>query len=499
VGNILSTLEDPSDPNGGSSVPSILNNTVIIYISDNGFFRGEHGLGDKRAAYEESCRLPFMIYQPGNSASLAQIKTQMVSNLDIAPTILDLAGIPIPSAMQGKRLLPILNGANPSDWREQIFFEYHHDASYPTASVRPYISVRRQDGYKIVKYQENENWDELFDTNNDLYEVNNIIGSSNPTHLQNKAEMTALLNQESSKYDFLKIVNAEVSQSGGTLTVKAGEGSPFILESALDLEATTWTAVGAFEGDNEVAEISLINPLGNTESTTIPTLRTLSSITGEETDHVLLPSGSAVNVNDGFATMQVGSSTDPAGGRNAVLIFELPSIGSNEQIHDVFLSVSAKRLNSASDFDADLWSLGIFNERDSDPDNNGIYEYHENNTGNLNLVKLQNAYLHDLIAKGESSETAYVRVHSSVVSGLTHYLQAFYEDNPNYNGGSYLHLRISPEIGSINNIGSVNQRYVVKASHSSNLNAEKPVLRMRAKQKTDHSEKLFYRIRYGDQ
>ena len=500
VGQILSTLEDPSYPNSGNGPePSILNNTVIIYVSDNGFFRGEHGLGDKRAAYEESCRLPFMIYAPGNAASLAQVKTQLVSNLDIAPTILDLAGIPIPSTMQGVSLLPLLNGANPSDWREQIFFEYHHDAAFPTANVKPYISVRRADGYKIVKYQENSDWDELFDTNNDLYEISNLMASSDPTHQQNKAEMMALLNQESSKYEFLKIISADITPSGGSLTVKAGEGSPFIVESASDLEAATWTAIGSFEGDDAVADLSLINPRGANESATIPSLDSLAPVIGEDTDHVILFNGSQVSVNNGYSTMQVGSTTSPAGGRNAVLVFELPVIGSNERIHDAVVSVTAKRFNGASDFDADLWSLGIFNERDSDPDNNGIYEYHESNTGNSNLVKLQNAYLHDLIASSESSETVYVRVNSSAASHLTNYLSAFYENNPSYNGGSYLHLRISPEIGSINNIGSVNQRYVVKANHPNNSNSEKPKLQIRAKAKSDHSSKQFYRIRYGDQ
>ena len=118
-------------------------------------------------------------------------------------------------------------------------------------------------------------------------------------------------------------------------------------------------------------------------------------------------------------------------------------------------------MNQRTDFDADLWSLGIYDSNGSDPDGDGKVEYHGRPTGNTTLVKLQDAFLNDLIA-GTDSETDSVRVTSSLVSRLSDYLWQFYDSNPNYSGGKYLHLRVSPEIGSINDIGGEDVRYTIK-------------------------------------
>ena len=482
VGDILDAIQ----------ASGIDNETAIIFISDNGFFRGEHGLGDKRAAYEEGVRLPFMIRHPRVQTSNGQIISEIVSNLDIAPTILDLAGIEVPASMQGASLVPFIRGEVPNDWRDQLFFEYHHDAEFPIANVRPYISLVHENGLKIVRYQENVDWDELFDTRTsvDPYEINNIIDSDQ----QNRASMEELLVEESYNTEFLKILQNNITDSGGSLTLAAGEGSPFKLESSSDLES--WQEEGSFEGDNEAVTISAINSGGSDVAVTL----TSQTVIGNSADYVLR-SGSPPVAIDAYAysTMAVGSTTSsPSGGRNAVLVFELPSIGSDEQIHNATVAVTVERLNPETDFDADLWSLGIYDSKGADPDGDGSFDYHESTTGNANLFKLQNAFLNDLIA-GTDSETQSVRVTSSPVSRLSDYLWQFYNSNPDYSGGKYLHLRVSPEIGSINDIGGENVRYTIKAAHNDNSDQEKPELTIVLKDLSDVATKRFYRIRYGEE
>ena len=126
-----------------------------------------------------------------------------------------------------------------------------------------------------------------------------------------------------------------------------------------------------------------------------------------------------------------------------------------------------------------------------------MVDYHETTTGNANLVKLQDAFLNDLIA-GAASETQSVRVTSSPVSRLSDYLWQFYNSNPDYSGGKYLHLRVNPEIGSINDIGGENVQFTIKAAHSNNANQVKPALTIELKDLSDVADKRFYRISYGE-
>jgi arylsulfatase A-like enzyme len=484
VGNILDAVE----------AAGIDDETAIIFISDNGFFRGEHGLSDKRAAYEESIRLPFMIRHPSLQTSSGLIVNEIVSNLDIAPTILDLAGLEVPASMQGVSLEPFIRGEVPNDWRDQLFIEYNHDAAYPTANVRPYISLIHEDGLKIVRYQENSSWNELFDTSvsADPYEITNIINSSSLIDQQNRATMEDLLIEESYSTDFLKVLQNNMTDSGGSLTLAAGEGSPFKLESSADLQS--WNEEGAFEGDNEAVTISAINSAGSSATVTLNS----QTVIGNSADHVLRSGSPPGIISTSSTTLAVGSTTSsPSGGRNAVLIFELPNIGSGEQIHSATVAVTVERLNIKTDFDADLWSLGIYDSNGTDPDGDGLADYHEITTGNANLVKLQDAFLNDLIA-GTASETQPVRVTSSPVSRLSDYLWQFYNANPDYSGGKYLHLRVNPEIGSINAIGGESVQYTIKAAHYSNTNQEKPALTIKLKDLSDVADRRFYRVRYGE-
>ena len=110
VGRILDQLE----------ALNIENNTAIVYVSDNGFFRGEHKLGDKRAPYEESIRIPFVIKFP-QEQDIPRVIDEIALNLDLAPTILDIAGISVPETMQGLSLLPLIKNEPVASWRKYFF------------------------------------------------------------------------------------------------------------------------------------------------------------------------------------------------------------------------------------------------------------------------------------------------------------------------------------------------------------------------------------------
>ena len=102
----------------------LADNTVIMLLGDNGFYLGEHGLAGKWFGHEESIRVPLVIYDPRvPETQTGQILEQMALNVDMAPTMLDMAGLPIPEAMQGKSLLPVIKG-QAKEWRQDFLYEH---------------------------------------------------------------------------------------------------------------------------------------------------------------------------------------------------------------------------------------------------------------------------------------------------------------------------------------------------------------------------------------
>ncbi len=99
-------------------------NTIVIYMGDNGFIFGEHGLIDKRSAYEPSMRVPLLVRGPVVVKPGIKVP-QMVMNIDIAPTIMEMAGMTTPENMQGRTFFPLLKGEKVSSWRGRIFYEYY--------------------------------------------------------------------------------------------------------------------------------------------------------------------------------------------------------------------------------------------------------------------------------------------------------------------------------------------------------------------------------------
>ena len=166
LGKVIKVLEEMGE----------LDNTVIIYSSDNGYFMGEHTFLDKRLAYENSMRVPMLIRYPGLIKKKTKIKEQCL-NIDLAPTILDLAGIEKPAYMQGESILGLLNGENDNNWRKAILFEYFLDSYWPYAGPSQ-IAVRTE-RYKLVDAFLANDIDELYDLKNDPGEMINLINEPN--------------------------------------------------------------------------------------------------------------------------------------------------------------------------------------------------------------------------------------------------------------------------------------------------------------------------------
>jgi N-acetylglucosamine-6-sulfatase len=149
-----------------------LDSTLVVYMGDNGFAFGEHGLIDKRTAYEESMRVPLLARCPELFAGGKTVR-QVVANIDIMPTILDAMGLEPPAACDGRSWLPIVTGRS-SDWREELLYEYYWERNYPQT---PTIHALRGDRYKFIRYHGIWDVDELYDLQEDPLETNNLIFS----------------------------------------------------------------------------------------------------------------------------------------------------------------------------------------------------------------------------------------------------------------------------------------------------------------------------------
>lgn len=162
VGRVLDYLEKHG----------LLDNTLVVYTSDQGFYMGEHGWFDKRFMYEESFRTPLVMRLPKRFERRGDID-QMVQNIDYAPTFLEIAGVEKPADMQGVSLLPLLKGENPENWRSSL---YYHFYEYPAEHmVKRHYGVRN-DRYKLIHfYNDIDHW-ELYDLKSDPKEMNNIYG-----------------------------------------------------------------------------------------------------------------------------------------------------------------------------------------------------------------------------------------------------------------------------------------------------------------------------------
>jgi len=182
VGRLLRFLEEAG----------LAKNTVVAYTSDNGFFLGDHGWYDKRFMYEESLRIPLVVRYP-RLAKAGRVERRLVTNVDFAPTLLELAGVPVPAEMQGQSLAPLLKGERNPKWRTSVYYHYYE---YPLSHrVRPHYGVRT-DRHKLIHYPTVNEW-ELFDLEKDPRELRSV--HSDPAYAglveKLKAELARLRQQ----------------------------------------------------------------------------------------------------------------------------------------------------------------------------------------------------------------------------------------------------------------------------------------------------------------
>lgn len=154
---------------------NLLDSTLILYTSDNGFAFGEHGLIDKRTAYEESMRVPMLMHCPELFKGGTKL-TQVVANIDIAPTILEAAGLQAPNYMDGKSFIGLAQGKN-VPWRDVLLYEYYWERNFPQT---PTMHALRGNRYKYIHYHGLWDTDELYDIQADPLETKNLIRS--PQH-----------------------------------------------------------------------------------------------------------------------------------------------------------------------------------------------------------------------------------------------------------------------------------------------------------------------------
>jgi arylsulfatase A-like enzyme len=168
--------------------------TLVIYMGDNGFSFGEHGLIDKRHFYEESAKVPLIVRWPSKLEGGEPIES-LVQNIDIAPTILEAAGIQAPKEMQGMSFVPLMSRADPP-WRDRIFYEYFWELDFPQT---PTMFGVRTDRYKYIRYHGIWDTNEFYDLENDPNEMQNLIDA--PEHQE---RITSFANDI---YDWLEETN----------------------------------------------------------------------------------------------------------------------------------------------------------------------------------------------------------------------------------------------------------------------------------------------------
>ena len=186
IGRLMNYLEESGE----------LDNTIIVYTSDQGFFLGEHGWFDKRFMYEECQRMPLIIRYP-KAIKAGSVSPVIAMNVDFAPTFLDFAGVDIPEDIQGRSLKPILSneGKVPEDWRKAAYYHYYE---YPAEhSVKRHYGIRTADFKLIHFYNDIDEW-EMYDLKKDPQELHNVYEES--AYADKQEELMTLLHETQQTY-----------------------------------------------------------------------------------------------------------------------------------------------------------------------------------------------------------------------------------------------------------------------------------------------------------
>jgi len=192
-------------------------NTMVMYMGDNGFQWGEHGLIDKRTAYEASIRVPLVgvcpkLWEPGT------VVKPVVAGIDIGPTSLEAAGLKTPEHMDGQSFLQLASGKMPtSDWRQNILYEYYWEYNYPQT---PTTFALRTPQYKFIQYHGIWDIDELYDIKNDPHEERNLI--FDPMQQKRITQMRAELHEILESADANRVPFSHKLRMGSNLRLRGG-------------------------------------------------------------------------------------------------------------------------------------------------------------------------------------------------------------------------------------------------------------------------------------
>ena len=185
-------------------------NTIIVVTSDQGFYLGDHGFFDKRFIYEESLRMPFMVRYP-ERIKAGSVNEDIITNIDFAPTLLELAGITTTQKMQGISFVPVLEGNTPNDWQDAMYYHYYEFPFWH--HVQPHYGIRTQK-YTLAHFYYNIDVWELYDLEKDPSQMNNIYEDSNyntvVTELKVKLKnLMVKYENDKSLVDFRKITDTD--------------------------------------------------------------------------------------------------------------------------------------------------------------------------------------------------------------------------------------------------------------------------------------------------
>ena len=169
-------------------------NTIVIYASDQGFYLGEHGWFDKRWMFEQSYRTPLLVQWPGITKP-GSVNDDMVSNIDFAETFLDMAGVKVPSDMQGRSMVPVLKGKTPANWRKEHYYHYYE---YPGSHMVKRHYGMSTERYKLIHYYYDIDEWELYDIKEDPQEMKNVY--NDPAYASVKADLHKRLTNLMAKY-----------------------------------------------------------------------------------------------------------------------------------------------------------------------------------------------------------------------------------------------------------------------------------------------------------
>ncbi len=173
----------------------VLDDTLVVFTSDHGYFYGEHGLNEeRRLAYEETIRIPLIVRFP-RLAKAGTTPAEMALSIDLAPTLLEVAGRRPATGMQGRSLVPVL-AQKAEGWRTSFLIEYFSDTVFPRIRTMGYSAVRTT-RHKYIQFRELKGMDELYDLEADPYEMTNLIARPEAGDLlqQMQAELQRLLDE----------------------------------------------------------------------------------------------------------------------------------------------------------------------------------------------------------------------------------------------------------------------------------------------------------------